>query len=37
MSQIRKGFIAANAIDGSKLKLLNNEAIRAASTVAIIC
>jgi len=30
MSQIRKGFIAANAIDGSKLKLLNNEAIRAA-------
>ena len=32
MSQIRKGFIAANAIDGSKLKLLNNEAIRAAQS-----
>lgn len=30
MAQIKKGFIAANAIDGSKLKLLNNEAIRAA-------
>lgn len=31
MSQIRKGFIASNAIDGTKLKLLNNEAVRAAN------
>jgi hypothetical protein len=31
MAQIKKGFIAANAIDGSKLQLLNNEAIRAAN------
>lgn len=31
MSQIRKGFIANNAIDGTKLKLLNNEAVRAAN------
>lgn len=31
MAQIRKGFIAANAIDGTKLKLLNNDAIRAAN------
>lgn len=29
MAQIKKGFIAPNAIDGSKLRLLNNEAIRA--------
>ena len=31
MTQIRKGFIAANAIDGTKLKLLNNDSIRAAN------
>jgi hypothetical protein len=31
MAQIRKGFIASNAIDGTKLKLLNNDAIRAAN------
>lgn len=31
MAQIRKGFIADNAIDGTKLKLLNNEAVRAAN------
>lgn len=31
MAQIRKGFIASNAIDGTKLKLLNNEAVRAAN------
>jgi hypothetical protein len=29
MAQIKKGFIAPNAIDGSKLRLLNNEAFRA--------
>lgn len=32
MAQIKKGFIAPNAIDGSKLRLLNNEAFRALAS-----
>ena len=35
MFQIIKKFIAPNAIDGSKIKLLNNQSVRVLNTSAV--